>query len=460
MTRTGRARDCRRKDILAHALLAVLLAAVALRGGVTGGAAAGLGLAVAVLAASAALLGNLVPVSSRALWVALAWCGVALGSTVWSVEPDASLDAVAAILTAALVFLLAASLLGPARRQRFLLEFGVSGAIVAAVSIAWVEPGARATVPFGNANHLGAWLLLPGAIAFGHLLFADITRRGRRESAVLWFGVLGVVGAGLAISESRGATLAAFAAAAGMIAMRWTGAGPVAGGLVTAAAALCIVPSLAPDLFPMYADAGESSAGIRWGVYAAAARVALDAAPLGVGAGGFATAFSAHRPAGLPYAVGFAHSEPLHGLTELGVPYLILTALTIVLVLKRAAPRLGARAPHAARCGAGALIALGVHSLIDFPLHVPALALSGAALAGLTWSALEPECAPGTIGGTKQTRICVGSLGLVLAALCATQAIAVRAADRAHARLAAGDFAGAEAAVRDGLRVRPARGGL
>jgi tetratricopeptide (TPR) repeat protein len=444
-------------DALAHALIAILLAAVVFRGGVTGAASASLGLAIAGLGACALLIRNLTPVSPGALCLAMAWCAVALGSTLWSVEPDASLDAAAATFASALVFLLGASLLGPTQRERFLVQFSVLGAIVAVIAIALAGPGQRASLPFGNANHLGSWLLLPGSVAFGHLLFTNVTRRGRRESAVLWFGVLGAIGAALAVSESLGAALAALGAAVGIAALRWTGGPLVVGGLIAGAALLCIMPPLVPELLPMYEDAGESSAGFRWGVYAASAKAAWDAAPLGVGAGGFAPAFAAYRPVGLPYAVGYAHSEPLHGLTELGLPFLLLAGLTAGLASRRAARRLGPRAPHAARCGAGALLALAMHSLIDFPLHVPALALAGAALAGLTWRALDlAPPRPAGVGG-QSTRICVGLLSLALAVLAGTQAVAVRAGDRAHARLASGDFESADRALRPGLVVRPGR---
>jgi tetratricopeptide (TPR) repeat protein len=444
---------------LALALLALLGLALALRGAVSPGPAAllhGLVAAAGLTAASASRLG---PAPGAALALAAGWPLLGLLSLGWSASPDATLDASAALCAGAVVFLLAGQLAAHEERRRLVAGLALAGAVVALLALAVAPAGARARFPFGNPNHLGGWLLLPGALAFMGLLSTEVAQRGRREAALLWFGCVAVTGAGIAASASRGAGLAAAAALSALWLARRVG--PRRGAVLAAvclaagAAALAALPLLAPDLLGARSVAGESSAGIRWAVYGAAARAALDGAPLGTGLGAFPAAFASRRPPHLPYAVGFAHSEPLHAWVELGTPFVVAILATLLAMVRCAAARLGAGSSSLAWGAALALVALAAHSLVDFPLHVPAIALTGAALAGILFAG-----SPGPASSPALTRGALAALALTTLALSGSQGLAVLAEERSDARLAAGDFTGALRAAERGFWVRPARPGL
>ena len=443
--------------ILPALLLALLLAAVALGGGTPERVQVGLGFAAGALALLAVFQRELPAPAWDSLVVALAWGGLAGAQIFWSVSLDAALDAAGSVLTAALVFLIASSVIAPRARRPLLIALALAGAVVAGVGIAGAEAGTRASLPFGNPNHLAGWLLLPAAVAFAGNFVVKLEGRTSRH-AVLWFAVLGLVCAGIAATGSRGATCAAVATACCLALLAYTRLTPalLCAMLGLVALVLAVTPFLLPDLLPIARGGNESSAGLRWSVYAATGAAALEALPMGVGLGGFAEAFAAHRPEGLRYAPRFAHSEVLHAVLELGVAFLAVAGLTLWLALRRAAGPVGRPVSLVAWGGAGAVMAVGAHALVDFPLHVPAIALSVAACSGLAWSAAQGT-APVPQRFVKLTLV---AFSAVLFALAGTRAVALHTEAEARTRLAAGEFEAAEALAARGLRVRPARAEL
>jgi len=455
-----------RNGWLGGALLALLAGAVALHGGVTAEGGALLYLAVAGMAGLAAATRKFVAIPGGGLELALAASGLGLASVLWSVAPDATLDASAPLLAATIVFLLCAGTLSTLQARRFLGGFAVLGAVVACIALASTPLGTRAREPFGNPNHLAAWLLMPAAYSFARLVGSEVVRRGRREDALLWFGLFGVLGGGVAATESLGALLAALGICAATLALQrfpsLRGTWIVLGALASIAAVLAFVPTLLPGLVPSSGAEGELSAGLRWQVYATAGRAAWSFLPFGAGLGAFAQAFTRWRPTGLPYAVLHAHSEPLHAWVELGLPVLFLGVAAIRVVGERLS-RLRTRSVLGFASATG-LIAVACHSLVDFPLHVPAVALSTAALAGIAWSANqsgrgESRNSPGLAGGAA-TRWSVAVVALALSLVAGTQSLALIAEARTARRIAQGDFGGAESEALRGLRIRPGRPAL
>lgn len=442
-------------------LVGLLMLGVLLRGGVTPSGAAALQLAAAALALAAAAVRGLPAASPGVLAIAAAWSALAIGSVAWSAAPDASLDASGGVLAAAVVFVLSACLLDRPARGRFVLRLAVLGAVVGSFAIATALPGERAGAPFGNPNHLAGWLLIPGGIALVAALRSGIPSRGRRESALLWFGLLVLVTAGIAASRSRGAALAAVVGLASLALLARLGPRRAVPLLVSSWLALALALALGaawrPDGVPAQADGGESSAGMRWTLYGAVARASTQQGVLGVGIGAFAPAFQAHRPAEIPYRVEFAHSEPLHGAFELGMPFLLLVLLTASAGVARIRTGLPGRGSSGSWGPVVALAAVGGHALLDFPLHVPAIALASAALAGAVWRATGARHASAR---SLPTRAVLAGLGAALLILSGTRSVALGAEVRAERTLAAGDFAAAQGAARGGLRVRPARARL
>lgn len=444
----------------AVALLGLVALALALGGAVDARASAVLFLGAAGVAAGAAALPGLPGLPRDACALAGGWITLGAASLLWSRAPDATLDRLAASAACAVAFLLAAGLRQPAPRRLFATGLAVMGVAAAALALAGIVDDERARAPFGNPNHLAAWLLMPAGLAWVALGETDLRRRGQREAAFLWFAALGVIGAALAATQSRGAALAAAAAAGGVVAMRRMGPrrGPAlaAAAVALAALALAVLPWAWPEGVPVARDGGESSAGLRWSVYAATARVALDAGPLGVGLGAFAAVFDAYRPAGVAYSPNFAHSEPLQALAELGLPFLAAAAASLGLGVRRL--RLALRSRSRVTWGAlAALLAVAAHGLVDFPLHVPAVALSAAAMAGLLFAGGSDAISR---LGPAATRGLLAGLALVLLGLAGTLGQATRAERHAADRLAAGAFPQAAAAAAEGLRWRPQRPAL
>ncbi len=451
-------------------LLAVIAGAVALCGGVSPAGGAALGLAVAALGVGAAALCPLRPVSGGALGVTLGACGLVLASTLWSVAPDATLDAAVPVLSAAVAFFLCASALSRRDASWLLGGFALLGVIVACAALAAVPAGSRARAPLGNPNHLAAWLLLPAAVACARLVGFELGRRGKREEALLWFGAFGVVGAAIAATGSLGAGVGALAAVCAAVALRTlparAGAWTVIGGFAAAAVATLVLPWAFPNLVPPTGAEGELSAGLRWQVWNGAARAAWAALPLGAGAGASPDLYTAGRPSGLPYAVVHAHSEPVNAVVELGLPGLALAAVAAVAIARRIA-----RTPSGdtrAWAPAAGLFALGGHALVDFPLRVPAVSLAAFALAGLAWEASAARSRPpvpiradrSAPRLERSARRSLGAIGVVLALLAGTQAASVAGEAAARQRLAAGDFGGAARAAERALRFRPERPAL
>jgi O-antigen ligase len=152
-------------------------------------------------------------------------------------------------------------------------------------------------------------------------------------------------------------------------------------------------------------DAGSYSAWHRLAIYRGALEL-LRARPLGVGLGGFEPAFSRYRVHSDRFTVNFAHSDLLEAILVLGVPGVVLLAVTSARYL--ALPRSGP--PAGAAAGACAILAaFGVQSVYDFPLRRPVLALLAAALAG----ALVPA-APAARRSIAGLGLVVLGLGLVL----------------------------------------------
>jgi O-antigen ligase len=271
-------------------------------------------------------------------------------------------------------------------------------------------------------------------LALVALLYSEPSRRGSGESAFLWFGLAAIIGAGIAAAASRGASLAAALALAALLILYLLGPqrGILVGatGIVAAALLLFFAPSFGPAPPPVAAGGGGSSAGMSWVVHAASASTALDLQPLGAGIGAFASSFQGYPPPTIHHAAGFAHGDLLQELAGLGLPLLAVFAVTAFVAL------LGARGifsrPRSPRCTWGAVIAtlsLSAHSLIDSPLDVPAIALSGAALAGLAFAGIGigegRQRMPDWARSAAATRWTVAGLSIALLAIAANQAAAL-----------------------------------
>jgi hypothetical protein len=128
----------------------------------------------------------------------------------------------------------------------------------------------------------------------------------------------------------------------------------------------------------------------RWQIFAASARAAWTYFPWGSGLGTFAGVFAPFQSPMLTHFVDFAHNDYLQLAVEGGLPFLLLAGLALTLAassVRRLLRRLrdDPASPWAvlqASCALG-LLAVLLHSLVDFNLRIPANAMVAAFLAGV-----------------------------------------------------------------------------
>ncbi len=221
---------------------------------------------------------------------------------------------------------------------------------------------------------------------------------GTRHRTALWAGAGLMLVVGIMLSRSRGAALfglpmAAFALAAAALRIRgwsrgWRFALPLAVLLVVSATVL-IGLDAATSRFT--SSQLSSSAEFR----ALLARTSVEGAmafwPIGSGWGTYALAYPRFQPVNLPGFANQAHMDYIQFLFEGGVLALVfgtvfgwLTGRRAFQLARRAwRDRTLDRDAMAAAIGGMGLMALLLHSLVDFNMRIPANAMLGALLAGM-----------------------------------------------------------------------------
>jgi hypothetical protein len=280
--------------------------------------------------------------------------------------------------------------------------YGVAGVLSGGALTAWHTPvgataGARAHAPFVNPNHLATAcaLALPCLAAMvWWRRKGSLHASGGMALRIAGVGAILVTLAGLVATLSRGGALAALGGAAVFALLARParaeaparGAGWRLGVPVAAAAGLFVLAFGLEPLLARFADVGGD------GVQRAAGwRMALamwgDFPVFGAGAGTFGALSRAYQPADVAGTWDAAHCDWLDlaargGLPALAAGLVVLFAVAVGCWRVRHAGVRTARRMAVAAAGAG-LAALAWHAVVDFPLQMPALAASGAALAGL-----------------------------------------------------------------------------
>ena len=120
---------------------------------------------------------------------------------------------------------------------------------------------------------------------------------------------------------------------------------------------------------------------------------------LGHGGGTFATAFAPHKQPGLSQHWDHAHNDYVQVAADMGLPGLLLWLGVGIASAWRAVQLLRQRqSPEALGIGAAvvlACISLGLHTIVDFNLHIPANALTFTVLLAAVWAAAAPPARNG-----------------------------------------------------------------
>ncbi|RZJ46056.1 MAG: O-antigen ligase family protein [Brevundimonas sp.] len=253
---------------------------------------------------------------------------------------------------------------------------------------------------FANRNHLATLLLatLPFAAVFG----AAILRRRSENRLPLWFGALfmGLVVVGLAAIRSRAGVILFGPIAIASLLAAWIAAGrgrpgpgllALTGGVAAAIGAVAIL-ALPPILARFDVQSAPEGRFEGWPIVAAASETWL---PLGSGIGSFDAVFRSVEPLEQldPTFFNHAHNEYLETWLEAGW----LGAALIVVFLLWYGRRLWAawkagpsRERDLQRAASIALLAMLVHSGVDYPLRTAALAVLFAFCAAILEKAGQP----------------------------------------------------------------------
>ena len=253
---------------------------------------------------------------------------------------------------------------------------------------------------FANSNHFASYIAMTLPLAVFMLWRAiSSSRKSQRQrtpvAAVLWSLVLLVLLAAVLASGSRTGAITALLVTLLTVLLllggmsgssrRWYALG--AGALLLAVLVIVGVNSLMTRF-----DTGRlgNDASFRWQLMSSTWRAALAFWPTGSGPGAFAGVYPQFQPPGLRAFIEHAHSDYVQLLMELGVLFLALAGLTVWLVVRQgmalwrqasiAKSRFGPVQLQLC-CGLG-LLAVLLHSWVDFNLRIPANAMMAACMLG------------------------------------------------------------------------------
>lgn len=342
---------------------------------------------------------------------ALDLAGLAPGWAPLTVTPDLTWQSVLAILPPAAMFLavLSSSQAQTARMMGFYLVGAVIAVLLGAAQLAsgterlylWATTSAGSVTGFfANRNHLATLLLstLPFAAVFG----AAVLRRRSDERLPLWFGALfmGMVVIGLAAIRSRAGVILFGPVVIASLLAAWIAAGrgrPGPGLLALiggAAAAICAVAILAlpPILARFDVQSAPEGRFEGWPIVAEASQTYL---PLGSGIGSFDAVFRSVEPLEQldPTFFNHAHNEYLETWLEAGWLGAALIIAFLIWYGRRlwAAWKAGpSRERDLQRAASIALLAMLVHSGVDYPLRTATLAVLFALCAAILEKAGKP----------------------------------------------------------------------
>lgn len=352
---------------------------------------------------------------SAALWHPdEAAANAVLGPSSWrpvSVHPDATWMALSWLVGLGALATLALPSLGERSWTRRLVVAILAGGLAVAVYgiVARVTYGpllfgriAVPTVsplgPFVSKNHFAAYVGAIGLLGLGFAIgLADEARREgpwlswvrsqRAPRVVLAFGVTLVLFLAVLAAQSRGGALALGGGTAALLLLRVSGGrsrSPRRVGLVllllplAAILLLTLLPPEARSRLGTLLGPPDSSGSFRLALWRDAL-TAFRSSPLpGHGLGAFADALPRHKTVAGELRVEHAENEYVEVLVEGGVLGAGVLALGLVLLARAGAEaRKGHGADRGLALGACSLLtALAVHSLVDFPLRLPAIALT------------------------------------------------------------------------------------
>ena len=355
------------------------------------------------------------------------------------------------------------SLAAPALRQRRLVVRAamavIGGGLVVAVygivartlfgSLLFGKIAVPTVSPFGpfvSKNHFAGYVEMVALLAMGLALgFMEEAQRGRE--ALSWVGssragrivtALGVAAAlalAIPVSQSRGGVLSLVAGVAALFVLgtrrgepgtlgkrRWV-AGMALLFLIVAAQAV-LPPEASQRIASLSSSSTDPSSAYRLGLWRDTLRAFAASPFVGQGLGAFQDALPRFKQGAGALRVEHAENDYLEFLVESGVVGALGLAAFLWLVgqgVPKATDHRGVE--HGLRLGATAAgVALAVHSLVDFNLHIPASASLACFLLALASGRREPRSLD--VRGASAVGVC----GLLVLALASASVPSLRVA--------------------------------
>lgn len=280
-----------------------------------------------------------------------------------------------------------------------------------------------ATGTYVNRNHLAGLLEMALPLGLG-LLAANVgytghhRRRHQRRKRTLrqrlvvlntirinramLYGTISVaILLGLIFTRSRaGVTLAILGILLSMLAFSRRLGGKNVYGLMGTFSAVGLSLATMIGLVPVLARfANQDPMGSRWPIFASTLHAIGEFFPLGSGAGTFAEVFHRFHPEEIKgVLIHRAHNEYLEWIMEDGLSVTVLLAIVVFFYLRQW-PRVWHRGAWStfrfAQVGAGiGLLLMGLHSLVDFNLHIPANGIYFAFLAAVFYHSYQEPREP------------------------------------------------------------------
>lgn len=262
-----------------------------------------------------------------------------------------------------------------------------------------------ATGTFINRNHFASYLLLCIGVGWGMFRYfigksgrQSTLLPGRAPKAALTFFLITLMLVGIILSGSRGAFVVLisvfliFQVFLPILKRRWQW--PI---LVAALSVCALLLVLWIGKAPLAGRMGEfaldlPTANHRSDAWKASIRMLVDAPLTGWGAGTYKWRYPAYQPVSNKIPFHHAHNDYLELAAETGLPGIFFFLLGLGLILGFTIKRFNQRTDRFSRCltigGWLAVFAILFHSLVDFPLQIPGIAVTFSAVLGLTCSAV------------------------------------------------------------------------
>jgi O-antigen ligase len=283
----------------------------------------------------------------------------------------------------------------------------------------WSVPTVAPFGPFVSKNHFAGYVELAALLAIGLAAgLASEARRGpgflswidstRARNVVVAWGAAAILVLAVPVSLSRGGVVSLSCGLLAFVGLRlWSKRGSRlaprallatgAGAALLVSALVTVLPTEARDrVLSLAGVTSEQSGSYRLGVWRDSLRLAGSSPWLGSGFGAFEDALRRFKTGAGHLSVEHAENEPLELLAEGGGAAALLTLAVVVLVFMRGLRGAGGARERMARglvTGATAgLVAIAVHSAVDFNLRIPSNALLAVALVAMVLA--EPTNGP------------------------------------------------------------------